>query len=186
VVAWGDNEFGKSTIPPGLENVIAVGAGSEHSVALRSDGTVVAWGDNRYGQTNVPPGLTNVIAIAAGLWHNLALRNDGTIVGWGDGDSGELTAAAGMTNVVAISAGEYLSLAISAPSKISSLAVEAGNLAMRFQTFTGRQYRLERSDTLIGPQWTEIGNSISGSGNEASVSDGITPGQNRFYRLVER
>ena len=54
-----------------------VSLGYQHSVALRSDGTVVAWGDNGYGQLGIPAGLTNVIAIAAGGYFNLALIGDG-------------------------------------------------------------------------------------------------------------
>jgi hypothetical protein len=64
-------------VPPDLTNAVAVASGSEHILALRTDGTVVAWGANSDGQTNVPPGLTNVVAIAAGGDHSLALVGDG-------------------------------------------------------------------------------------------------------------
>ena len=65
MVAWGYNNSGQTTVPPGLSNVVAIAAGGYHSLALQADGTVVAWGYNGYGQTNVPPGLSNVVAIAA-------------------------------------------------------------------------------------------------------------------------
>ena len=61
---------------------MAVAAGGEHSLALRSDRTLVAWGRNDEGQLNVPTDLTNAVAIAAGGLHNLALKADGTVVGW--------------------------------------------------------------------------------------------------------
>ena len=60
---------------------IDVAAGSFHSVALRSDGTVTAWGYNVQGETNVPAGLSNVVAIAAGSHHTLALKSDGRTFG---------------------------------------------------------------------------------------------------------
>jgi hypothetical protein len=76
VVAWGDNTYGQTTIPSGLSNVVAIAAGSAHSLALKNDGTVVAWGDNTYGQATIPPGLNHVIAIAPGgtALHALALQ----------------------------------------------------------------------------------------------------------------
>ena len=65
-MAWGNNSEGQATVPAGLSGVIAIAAGDDHSLALKSDGTVVAWGWNTYGQTNVPAGLSGVTAIAAG------------------------------------------------------------------------------------------------------------------------
>jgi len=85
------------TVPTTLtfsSGVVAIAAGSYHSVALKSDGSVVAWGDNTFGQTSVPAGLqTMVVAIAAGYDHTVALKSDGTVVTWGynvDGQTGGL------------------------------------------------------------------------------------------------
>ncbi len=86
----------------------AVAAGSGHTVAAKSDGTVVAWG----GTYAVPPGLSGVVAIAAGFGHVVALKNDGTVVSWGDGRAGQLNIPAGLTGVVAIAAGRYHSVAV--------------------------------------------------------------------------
>ena len=47
-------------MPAGLTNIVAIAAGSDHSLALRSDGTVAAWGYNSGGQLNVP--TINIIA----------------------------------------------------------------------------------------------------------------------------
>jgi hypothetical protein len=62
--------------------VVAIAAGSSHSVALRSDGAVVSWGDNYYGQTNTPAGLAAVVALAAGANHNLAVKAGGQATPW--------------------------------------------------------------------------------------------------------
>ena len=77
MTGWGLNWYGEADSPPGLTNVVAVSAGSHHSLALKSDGTVVAWGYNAYGQTMGPAGLTGVTAIAAGSFHTVALSKTG-------------------------------------------------------------------------------------------------------------
>src|SRR5436305_1986713 len=40
VVAWGLNSYGAASVPPGLSNVIAISE-ADHSLALKSDGTVI-------------------------------------------------------------------------------------------------------------------------------------------------
>ena len=73
-------------------NVIAIAAGYEHALALRTNGTVVGWGGgNYYRQNSIPAGLTNVVAIASGYYHNLALKSDGTVGAWGDNGWGQTT-----------------------------------------------------------------------------------------------
>src|SRR5438445_4898454 len=63
VVAWGSNASGQSTVPAGLNSVVAIAAGGLHSLALKNDGTVVAWGANECGESAVPAGLNGVGAI---------------------------------------------------------------------------------------------------------------------------
>jgi len=92
--------------------VVAIAAGSNHNLALRSDGTVTAWGENSFDQTNVPFGLTNVTSIAAGDHHNLALRQDGTVAAWGFDYYGETLVPSNLVDVVRIAAGYYHSLAL--------------------------------------------------------------------------
>jgi len=39
---------------PGVTGAAAIAAGSNHGLALRSDGSLAAWGDDRFGQTEIP------------------------------------------------------------------------------------------------------------------------------------
>jgi alpha-tubulin suppressor-like RCC1 family protein len=85
----------------GLDGITAITAGSTHSLALKSDGTVYSWGVNSFGQlgngtttnSRTPvkvKSLTNVVAIASGWEHNLALTTDGTVYTWGANGYGQL------------------------------------------------------------------------------------------------
>jgi alpha-tubulin suppressor-like RCC1 family protein len=149
VWSWGiniDRELGNDSIAfdsiscnpvkvNGLIGVKAIAAGTEHSLALKSDGTVCAWGGNQDNQlgdagannhSSTPvrvTGLSKVIAIAAGNYHNLALKFDGTVWAWGRNASGQLgngTSASsgipvqvsGLSRVFAITAGGFHSLAL--------------------------------------------------------------------------
>lgn len=76
-----------------LTGAIAVAAGYNYTLALKSDGTVWSWGLNTYGQLGngtitqqtIPvmvSNLTGVIAIFAGASHSMALKSDGTLWSW--------------------------------------------------------------------------------------------------------
>ena len=113
VVAWGNNSYNQTNVPPGLNNVVTISAGYVHSLALRSDHTVSAWGYNADGRASIPNGLSNVVAIAAGAAHNVALLANSTVVSWGTNYYGPTTnVPPGLSNVVAIASGDYYSLAL--------------------------------------------------------------------------
>jgi hypothetical protein len=112
VTAWGNNGSGQTTVPAGLSNVVAVAAGSVHSLALKDDGTVVAWG--AYGKM---PSYTNAVAISAGYSQSTILQADGTLVNWTT-TGGATWLPAGLTNLVASSSG-------GASDTMNSLAMRA-------------------------------------------------------------
>ncbi len=118
VYAWGRNTYGqlgngrfgldaREATPArvkGLENVAAISAGWDHSLALTRDGRVYAWGGRSHGQlgdgvraTGRPlatphpvSGVEGVAAIAAGGQHSLALTRDGRVFAWGSNWNGQL------------------------------------------------------------------------------------------------
>lgn len=141
---WGNNEFGQRgdghqvqsvndiTNPviatavqvPGLDNVMAISAGTGNPAVVRSDGTVWSWGYNAsVSSTNIifPPtmieGFSNAIDVRAESGYIIALRDDGTVWSWGDNyygclgnDSAGSTSykvlqVKGLNNVIAIDTG---------------------------------------------------------------------------------
>ena len=60
----------------------------EHTVALKTDGTVVAVGDNEYGQCDVSE-WTDIVAISGTDTNTVGLKADGTVVVAGDNEEGQ-------------------------------------------------------------------------------------------------
>jgi len=77
IKCWGSTTFDSSDFVGSKFTTIA--AGGDHSLALKSDGSIVAW-----GATEPPASGHNFIAIADGSSHSLAIRYDGSIIGWGN------------------------------------------------------------------------------------------------------
>jgi len=110
--AWGYNHYGqvgnyttdsiKDVLSPVkiMDDVTAVAAGGNHSLAIKNDGTLWAWGANEKGQLGdgtveykkAKPVkiMDDVKDIAAGSEHSLALKNDGSLWAWGSNWGGQV------------------------------------------------------------------------------------------------
>jgi uncharacterized repeat protein (TIGR02543 family) len=118
VVAWGNNLFNQTNVPPDLTNIVAMAAGGYHSLAVKSNGLVAAFGYNGDGEATVPPGLSNVVSVAGGGWHSLALQSGGKVVAWGSNNYGQTNVPTALNNAVAIAGGYYHSLALQSDGKV--------------------------------------------------------------------
>ncbi len=164
VATWGYNTYGQlgnnsttnSSVPVAVTTggvlagkaVVSVSAGSGHSLALCSDGTVAAWGYNTYGQlgnnsttnSSVPVAVLNSgvlagktpVTASAGLYHSMAFCSDGTIATWGDSSYGELgnnstsqSSVPVAVNTSSLAAGEQFVQACTGSNAYHNLAIVA-------------------------------------------------------------
>jgi alpha-tubulin suppressor-like RCC1 family protein len=112
--AWGNNQLGRLgdgttvgksspvSVVGGFTDWTQVGAGLQHSIGLRSNGTLWSWGYNFSGAlgdstsvaksspVSVVGGFTDWVQISAGQDLNIALRENGTAWAWGNGAQGRL------------------------------------------------------------------------------------------------
>lgn len=141
VISWGNNPFGASTPPSGLQDVIQVAAGWDHSLALKKDGSVIAWGggegENNHGQATVPVGLGKVVQVAAGSGVSIALRGDGTVVAWGANESGQTDVPENLKNVVQVAAGANFCVALKNDGTVVAWGTDFGNKTSVPENLTG-------------------------------------------------
>jgi hypothetical protein len=165
---------------------MAVATGWEHSIALKTNGSVVAWGNEDYGQTDVPPeALSGVVAIAARMYQNLALKSNGTVVAWGNPASWGIPA--GLEGVTAIAAGGNHALALlsgSSSSPVSLAARPSGNELILSWPATATGFTLQSTPNLTPPvTWLDVTNSPPAVlGGQFTVTNPIS-GDAQFFRL---
>lgn len=81
-----------------------VSARCNHTIGLKSDGTVVAVGENDDGECDVSS-WTNIVAVSTGWEHTVGLKSDGTVVAVGKNEYGQCNVS-GWKDVVAVSTGD--------------------------------------------------------------------------------
>ena len=164
VAAWGLNTDGQCKVPANLGPVIAVTAGSYHTLAVKADGTIAAWGRNTSGQCDVPAGLNHVIAVAAGYGHSVALKADGTVVAWGSSSYDLNTVPTGLSDVIEISANDYQTAALQANGQVVvwgstsysvNLVPATGQGSVQIAAGFGHMLALNRSGNTVawGDDW---------------------------------
>ena len=119
--SWGNNTYGqlgnntlsyrqatpsKVNLPTGVPKFTQISAGTNHSLALGSDGNLYSWGWNSDGELGIgsnndiekltpskgsmPADGTKFTQISAGDRHSLALGTDGNVYSWGDNRKNQL------------------------------------------------------------------------------------------------
>ena len=105
------------------QEVLAVSTGSNHTCAIRSDGTLGCWGNNSYGKAMPPAGTFT--ALSAGHNHTCAIRDgDDSLACWGYAGYEVSTPPEGAFTDVA--AGWWDSCALAANGSIACWGAEYG------------------------------------------------------------
>ncbi|MEI6394646.1 MAG: MBG domain-containing protein, partial [Verrucomicrobiota bacterium] len=139
--AWGYNSRGQlgngsttaTNLPVGVaSSAVAVAGGFDHSLFVKTNGSLWAMGGNQYGQlgngsntaTNLPVSVaSNTVAATAGYFHSLFVQADGTLWAMGRNDFGQLGNGSNTntnrpvsvaSNVVVVGAGAFHSLFVQA------------------------------------------------------------------------
>ena len=144
------------------KTVVSVAAGSYHSLALCSDGTLAAWGANysvpvSVTQSGVLAGKT-VVSVAAGSYHSLALCSDGTLAAWGANNYGQL--------------GNNSRISSSVPVQVTQSGVLANKTVVSVAAGGWGCLALCSDGTLAA--WGDNGSGELGNGN-SSIADSIIP-----------
>lgn len=167
-------------------------AGSEHSLAIRADGTLWAWGGNLFGQVgdgslkNISKPIMvgtakNWVALASGEFHNLALRSDGTLWSWGYNLNGQLgDGTPGLNKSVPAKVGNLTTWTAVAAGKAHSVALKKdGTLWTWGRNFSGQLGDGTLSDRSLPVQ---IKNPINPQTKWIAIAAGA---ENTFARDVD-
>ena len=130
------------------KRIVAIAAGTFHTLALCSDGTLAAWGSNDRGQlgdntttdrsvpvcvdTTVSSALygKTVVAMDAGRSHSLALCSDGSVAAWGYNLQGQLGDNTGTNSNIPVRVNKDVGSALYGKSVIAVAAGGTHSLAL--------------------------------------------------------
>jgi hypothetical protein len=139
---------------PTRVQIVAISAGSRHSLALSDDGAVYSWGWGLSGQLghgdNISlshplrvPSLQNISAISAGGMHSGCISAEGVCYMWGDNSQGQL--GVGLKDRTTIFQPTPICLEDRSPFRVSKLS--CGGMHSAAVTVDGFLYAFGKSDS---------------------------------------
>jgi hypothetical protein len=184
-MAWGDNSWGQTNLPPRLRGVIAVAAANSFSMALKLP---------------TPP-IPTAAVVSAQMVNGFIVRLDvidggegydvpPTVTITGGGGSGATATAqisrGIVTNLVVINAGfGYTSqptITVTPPTFLPKLSIAPSRVNVVLQVVPGKRYQLESSDDL--PNFSAIGAPFMATAN--TVTNEFTLSETgKFFRIQE-
>lgn len=156
-------------------------AADQHSLLLKSDGSVWSWGAADIGQTGQNSyeqvdnigrvrGLSNIVDIS-GSAHSLALKSDGTVWAWGNNDRGQLGDGTTSTKFIPVQVIGLQGVTAISASSTHSLAVIDGEVWAWGDNYMG-SLGVSTDGNIVNP--TPI--LVSGLTNIVSVEAGVRSG----------
>lgn len=153
VAAWGYNVNNQCLPPPGLSNVVAVGATQTGSYALGTDGSLIRWGNS----TNNGIKATDIVSFSV-AYNDLgvALRADGSVSGI------NRTVSTAWTNMVGVAASTTTSYALRSDGTVvsSSQFVPGGLINVVALSASATQVMALRNDGTVAV-WSETGTYVT-------------------------
>jgi hypothetical protein len=142
----------------GLTDVVEVGAGAEHSMAVTAAGDVYVWGAGSRGELGLGtqtdrltpvkvPTLSGIVEVDAGRSHSFAIGGDGRLWAWGWNENHQVSTSSageiyspvevpGLTDVVVAGGGQAFSVVLTQP--VDALLFDGFDGGLSAWTVTGR------------------------------------------------
>ena len=183
-------------VTSGGQTVTNIVAGGNHSLFLKSDGSLWAMGDNAdgelgdgtYNPTNLPEQIvaSNVKAIAAGNNFSLFIKSNGSLWAMGDNTYGQLGDGTTDNDNYNTNLPEQIVAGSSVPpgyNQISGQLLGTGDIQLSFVGSTGANYALDRSFGLAPPNWVPQLTNATGTGGVLVFTNTPDPTANNFWRI---
>jgi len=167
-------------------NVTAIAAGWNHSLFIKSDGSLWGMGDNSSGQLGdgtwdaqlYPEKIVDsgVTAIAAGQFHSVFLKSDGSFWGMGYNYNGELgDRTFSNTNRTEQILAPYNRIAID--------LLAANKVRLSFVGLDRTNYALDRTYTLLPTVWVPQTTNAADSVGLLVLTNAPNPATNNFWQI---